>query len=182
MELRKLAPWNWFKDEERAAVQEVPARGLNEPYQSPLAELHREIDRLLGSVFRDVAPAAGQRPAERASEVLLKPSVDIAASDEDYTITVEAPGVAEDDIRLELLGDTLTIRGEKRAASETQERDFYRVERAYGAFQRVLSLPQDADHDSIDARFDNGVLTITLKRKAVSEPQHHRVIDVRRAA
>ena len=61
-------------------------------------------------------------------------------------MSVELPGVEENDIQLELDGDTLEIKGEKKQEKEEKENDFYRVERSYGSFQRTLSLPEDADH------------------------------------
>lgn len=73
------------------------------------------------------------------------------------------------DVRLEVANDTLTIRGEKKQETEEKKKDFYRMERSYGAFQRVLSLPEDADQDNIRATFKKGVLTVTMPRKALPE-------------
>ena len=61
----------------------------------------------------------------------------------------------------------MTIRGEKRQEKEEKEKNHYRIERSYGSFQRILSLPEDVDQDGIAAGFKNGVLTITMPRKAL---------------
>ncbi|MBW1778481.1 MAG: Hsp20/alpha crystallin family protein [Deltaproteobacteria bacterium] len=175
MDIKKLAPWNWFKKEEEATTKMVPVRhterqGAQPPFYSPVSQLHREIDRLFENFFRgfDLSPFGVSSPwVPGMGDELLKPTLDIAASDKEYTITVEIPGVDEKDVKLELVEDTLTIRGEKRQEKEENEKDFYRMERSYGAFQRVLSLPEDADQDRIQAAFKKGVLTVSIPRKSV---------------
>ncbi len=62
---------------------------------------------------------------------------------------------------------TMTITGEKKQEKETKEENYYRMERSYGSFQRVLSLPDDIDQDNIQANFKHGVLTITMPRQQV---------------
>ena len=73
------------------------------------------------------------------------------------------------------------IRGEKKLEKEQKDKEFYRVERSYGSFRRVLSLPQDADRERIEARFKNGVLTIVLLRKAQTQTTGRR-IEIKQAA
>lgn len=184
MELKKLAPWNWFKDEEATEGKHLPVNRTDQGHYTPLTQLHQEIDRMFDNAFRGFGlPSVGIRSAfpEIGQAALLKPNVDIASTDKDYSITVEVPGVEEDNIKLELEGNTLTVKGEKKQESETKEKDFYRVERSYGSFQRVLTLPEDADQDNIDAQFKNGVLTITLPKKAV-EKADTKKIDIKKAA
>lgn len=103
----------------------------------------------------------------------------IAADDKAYTIGVEVPGVEEKDLKLELSGDTLTISGEKRHEAEEKEKNYYRMERSYGSFQRVLTLPEDADRDGVSATFKNGVLTIEIPRLAAATADVKR-IEVKR--
>ena len=182
MNVRKLAPWNWVQDEERNEGRNVPASRTSQEYDNPLAQLHQEIDRIFDDTFRGLSFPSFDLPTGRLNRSgWLKPNVDIAASDKQYTITVEVPGVDENDIKLEQYDDTLVVKGEKKQESEKSEEDFYRVERAYGSFQRVLNLPEDADRDNIDAQFKNGVLTITLPRKAEAKPEG-KVININKAA
>ena len=101
----------------------------------------------------------------------LKPTLDIGVTEKEYTITVELPGVEANEVKLELVNDTLKIFGEKKQEKEEKEQNYYRVERSYGSFQRVLSLPEDADQDTINANFKNGVMTITVQRKAAPKPE-----------
>lgn len=91
--------------------------------------------------------------------------MDIAATDREYVITAEVPGLEADDLQLELMDDTLLIRGEKRQEWEKQNAGVYRVERRYGAFERMLSLPEDAERDRLEANLKHGVLTVTMPRK-----------------
>lgn len=174
MDMKKWIPWNWFKKEEETSGRTVPVR--REPKQedagflNPIQQVHQEIDRLFDQAFRGfgLTPFGFDGPfMPRLTDGMLKPTLDLGASDKEYTITVEIPGVDEKDVHLEIVNDTLTIRGEKKQEKEEKERNYYRMERSYGAFQRVLSLPEDADQDNVKATFNKGVLTVSLPRKAL---------------
>lgn len=186
MDIKKLAPWNWFKDEEVAENKALPVLRPTDweyPASYSLGRLHQEIDRIFDLAFRNFA-----RPFEFAaalptgfSGAVLKPHVDIAANDKEYTVTVEVPGVDEDDIKLELVNNSLIVRGEKKQESERQGSNYYRVERSYGSFQRVLSLPEDVNYDGVNAVFRKGVLSITLPRKAEAR-REGKLIEIKKAA
>ena len=174
MDMKKLAPWNWFKDEEEAHSY-TPATQTEKVHPTqwagPAASLHKDMDLL----FSRLMEGYGMRPkamdyffGQAAPETLLRPKVDINASDQEYTISVEVPGIKQDDITLEIKDNCLTIAGEKRQEAEDKSKGYYRMERSYGTFQRRLTLPEDADYDNIDAHFTDGILTIRLPRKEVS--------------
>ncbi len=176
MELKKLAPWNWFKDEEEAHTVPVrhDSRGVNPSGRAyePLLQVHREIDRIFDNFFHGfgLSAADAMRPLTGLVESgLLKPKADLSATDKEYRLTVEIPGVSEKDLTLAISGNSLTIRGEKKQEKEEKEKEFYRIERSYGSFQRVLTLPEDVDLDGIGAGFKDGVLTVTMPRKEVAE-------------
>ncbi len=157
MNLQKLSPWNWFKREENEGARSgelLPA----EKQHDPLARMHQEMDRLFEGFF------GARRWPEFDQDLLLKPSVDIAESKKAYRVSIEVPGVDEQDIDLTIQGDSLIVSGEKKQESEDDEDGFHRVERRYGSFRRILSLPTDADAEGIKARFKNGVLKITIPR------------------
>lgn len=189
MDIKKLAPWNWFKKEEEDAGRAVPVshRASVAPrlgMDHPLASFHRDFDRLFDRMLQDFGrmPLGFDRPDwPSVARDVLKPTVDIGSGEKEYTVTVEVPGVDEDDVKLELADDTLTIRGEKKRETSSRDKDYYCVERSYGAFQRVLSLPEDVDQDHIRAKFKNGVLTITMPRKALPQSKVKR-IEVKKAA
>ena len=84
-------------------------------------------------------------------------------------------------MQLELAGDTLASRGEKKQENTAKDKRYYCVERSYGVFRRVLSLPEDVDQDSIQAAFKSGILKITMPRRALPESKVRR-IEVKQAA
>jgi len=177
MELKKLAPWNWFTKEEEID-HAVPIRrqekgdSFPERYYDPTLPIHRDFDRLFEHFLRGFgAPALsrfGSFPA-LGEAGLLKPKVDLSATEQEYLLTVEIPGVNEKDVSVDIIGNTMTVKGEKRQEKEEKEKNYYRVERSYGSFQRVLSLPEDVNQEGIKASFKNGVLSITMPR--TSQPK-----------
>lgn len=177
MNLKKLMPWNWFKKEDDTAT--LPVKRL-ESSGDPLTQLHSDIDRLFGQAFRVVGwPVADMgRLFGDTALAPLKPHVDIAATDREYVITAEVPGLEAGDLQLELMDDTLLIRGEKQQEWEKQNAGVYRMERRYGAFERMLSLPDDADRDRLEANLKHGVLTVTIPRKP-SAKAASRLIEVK---
>ena len=177
MDIKKLNPWNWFNHEEEQARNAPLQQGKPQHYSS-LMQLHRDIDRAFGNIF----PGVGWGRMQDDDQALLRPNVNVASTDKEYTITVEVPGVDETEVKLELTNDgQLIVRGEKKQEKEQKDQNFYRVECAYGSFQRTLSLPKDATKDKIDASFKNGVLTITCPRKIVVDMPTKR-IDIKRVS
>lgn len=161
MELMKVfEPWNWFKKEDEA--KQVPVQVQHPSREYPLDRLHFEMNQLFDSFFRGFPTSLSPKDFRSPWEGLMRPQVDIAENTKGYTITVEVPGVEEEDMELTLSDGTLTIRGEKQYEKEGKDKQYHRVERSYGAFQRVLSLPHDADENEVKAQFKNGVLTIAV--------------------
>ncbi len=174
MDIKKLAPWNWFKKEDEASGSVIPVKqndlrhaGADSHVMHPLVHLHREMDRLFENAVRGFG-ISHLRPDFSwpiTASGLLKPHVDIGATDKEYAITIEVPGVNEKDVKVEISNDTLIIRGEKKQEKEEKNQDYYRVERSYGSFQRLMNLPDDADQTGIAATFKDGVLTVKMPRK-----------------
>lgn len=176
MDIKKLAPWNWFKKEEEETGSTVPVVRADTQtsypdtgVQNPIVQLHREVDRLFENAFKGfgLSPFRSDFFTPLTPSGLLKPQVDICATDKEYAITVEVPGVEKEEVKVEIANNTMTIRGEKKQEKEEKNKNYYCVERSYGSFQRVLSLPEDADQQDVKATFKNGVLTVTMPRKAL---------------
>lgn len=174
MELKQLAPWNWFKSEQESGTGGLPVTrgGAAGAYPAPLARFHEEFDQLFGQLMQDFP--FGSFPMMSTLRVpdagaWLRPSVDIAATDKAYTISAELPGVNENEIEVQIVGGTLVIRGKKEQKKEETKDQYYCVERSYGSFQRQLSLPEDADTENVKAAYKKGVLTLTVPRKAAVE-------------
>ena len=166
--LQKLNPWNWFKHEESATESAVPVKRDTAPPatgESPLASLHHQINRLFDDAFKDMGLpnfAFTQLPDD--GNLNFRPSLNLACENERYILTLEAPGLAEKDLDIEVRDDVLTIRGNKMEEKEDKDKHYYRMERRYGAFQRVLALPVDVDVGDIEASMKNGLLTVVLPR------------------
>ena len=99
-----------------------------------------------------------------------QPVVDIAESANDYQISVELPGVKPDQVQVELEDKVLKISGEK--VREEQEGIEYRYrERAVGSFSRSFRLPEDADNNNVSAKFELGLLNVTIQKQAQVQPR-----------
>lgn len=96
------------------------------------------------------------------------PSIDISETEKQYVIDVEVPGMNKKDINLNVENNTLTISGERKFEKEEDNKQYHRVESHYGSFTRSFSLPENADYDSIDASYKNGILTITVDKSEKS--------------
>ena len=168
MNLQKIAPFNWMKRENEGGREFMPATRESDPF----SRMHREMDRMFEDFFGNARPASGS--------VLLRPSVDIAESKKAYRISVEVPGIDPDQIELQVDGETLVLSGEKRQESSDEEEGFHRMERSYGQFRRVLTLPEDADAEGIKADFKNGVLEIKVPRVKRSEQSSAKKVRIER--
>lgn len=179
MDFKKLAPWNWFRKEEEETGAILPVRRSGQRQSEkqlpgPIGQLQQEMDQLLDSFFKGFGYSpfrTGSLFTSSLTDELLKPTLDIGATDKEYAISIEVPGVDQKDIKLDIVNNTMTISGEKKQEKEEKEKNYYRMERAYGSFQRVLSLPEDADQDKVAAHFKNGVLTITIARKELPQSE-----------
>jgi HSP20 family protein len=117
----------------------------------------------------------GQRIAD-----LVAPAAEASGDAGAYRITVELPGVAEEDIHLEVHDNVVTLQGEKRTEREEKGETFYFTERSYGEFSRSFRLPPDADGAKVEAELKDGVLTVTIpKHPPAAEGPPHRV-EIRR--
>lgn len=102
----------------------------------------------------------GARVAE-----MLAPASDASGGDGAYRITMELPGVSEDDIEVNVDAGVVTVTGEKKAEREESGDTWFFTERQYGSFTRSFRLPADAEEDKVEGHMKDGVLTITVPRK-----------------
>lgn len=162
MNVRDLIPWS-------RGENQLPTP-FREGDRDPFLSLHREVNRLFDGVFRGFAlPSVGAVPAFGTGW----PSVEILDSEKEITVTAEVPGLKEQDIELLLNDGVLTLKGEKR--SEVEDRDRQCSERYYGRFERRIPLGAEVREDEVDARFRNGVLTVTLPKTEKAQSQVRRI-------
>jgi HSP20 family protein len=114
------------------------------------------------SPFRDLSRIGGLLPE---STTRWAPSVEIAENDDQYVVTVELAGAKKNDVNVEMLGNVLTIRGEKKSEREEKGEHRHYVERSYGSFSRSFTLPSNANGDRINASFADGVLTVEIPKR-----------------
>jgi HSP20 family protein len=100
---------------------------------------------------------------------------DVSEDQNTLRISMELPGVDPSDVRLSLENNILTIRGEKKQQAEENNERVHRFERTYGLFERTFALPNTVDPDKIEARYDNGVLFVSIPKAERAKPREIRV-------
>jgi HSP20 family protein len=121
----------------------------------------QEFDRLFGSLF-DTRGNGAQR---------WVPAMDLVEADDHFVLKADLPGLAEDDVAIEVQDNVLKISGSREAEHERKEQGWYRLERSYGSFSRSLTLPDGVDADKVEARFDRGVLEIRVPKPEERKPR-----------
>jgi len=160
------------KTPERAA-ETLPSRPES---AHPLLTLRQEIDNLFDSFFSSfsLGPFGRHRfdldPFRRMEEAFtsfgpLTPRSDFSETEKQYRVTVELPGMGEDDIEVTLSDDVLIVKGEKKEEKTEKKEDFHLTERRYGSFLRSFRVPRSVDQDKVDAKFKKGILDIVLPKK-----------------
>jgi len=126
----------------------------------------QEFDRLFSRLFD--SDAGGRTAAQR-----WMPPMDLMEAEDHYVLRADLPGLAEDDVSIEVQDGTLTISGERSAEHEHERGGWFRVERSFGRFSRSMALPQGISPDALSAEFDRGVLTVRIPKPEQRKP--HRV-------
>jgi len=106
-----------------------------------------------------------------AAESAMSPRTDVVNHGDKVQVQLELPGVAKEDITVNVENGVLSISGEKKSAHEVKQKDFYLSERGYGKFKRSFRLGEDLDQEDVQASFENGVLSLELKRKEAALPR-----------
>jgi len=119
-------------------------------------EMNRMMEQFNGQGF-DLADVE-RIPAD------WSPRVNVAETEKEVQITAELPGVEEKDVEVTVDNGALIIKGEKRAEKEEKNKNYHRVERSYGSFQRILLLSREVEEEKAEAAFKNGVLTVKLPK------------------
>ena len=135
-----------------------------------LAQMRREMDRLLDR-FSEAWPFRGFSETGR-----WMPSLDVSETDKELIARVELPGMDPKAIDISLSGKVLTIKGERKHEREEKKENFHLVERSSGAFSRTLQLPVEVKADKIKAKYEDGVLSISMPK---TEPAAVKKIEVK---
>ena len=138
-------------------------RRASQPAPDVYSNLHR-LSRMM-----DEAMGGGWNGGTLASA--WTPSCDVFEDKENLKIVLELPGVKPEDVKISLENQVLTIQGEKKQVAEESSERWHRYERSYGSFERMFSLPSTVEAERIQAKVDNGVLTVTLPKTERAKPR-----------
>lgn len=141
-----------------------PTTGMQSWSTSPFQGLQRfvdEMDRMIGDFGGSRRWFNAPSWRETLSQ-MWAPNVDVFQKDDQLTIRVDLPGLKKDEVSVDITDEALVIEGERRRESEDEREGYYRSERSYGSFNRVIPLPQGAITEEAKATFRDGVLEITM--------------------
>jgi HSP20 family protein len=130
-----------------------------------VSRLRSEMDRLWDEYF-----GPGRRAFQPMEEAWM-PAVDVSETADKVTVKAEIPGMEAKDIEISMVGDTLTIKGEKKVEREEKDENYHMVERSYGSFSRAMKLPAVVEADKVEATYKTGVLTVVLPKKEEVKPK-----------
>jgi HSP20 family protein len=164
MNTRNLIPWG-------RSNNRIPTP-YREDDRNPFLSLHREMNRIFDDFWRDFDMRLPMQSGFDGSNGNW-PHIELSETDKQVTVTAELPGLEERDVELLLEDGMLTLRGEKRSETEDKDRQF--SECFWGRFERRVPLDAEVQADKAQARFKNGVLTVTLPKNPEAQPKAKRI-------
>lgn len=138
------------------------------PFRSPLTDV-AVLQNRLNSIFSDFARQDSATETLAAGNFV--PAVDVYEDAQKLVLKLEVPGIKNEDLNIHVEGRTLTVKGERKFESEEKEENFTRIERRFGSFTRSFTLPATVNTEDVTASSDNGVLSISLAKKAEAKPR-----------
>lgn len=148
---RSLTPW-----------REGSLMPSQEGFSRSLGRFEEEMEELMQRLFGGEGLAKGR----------FLPMADLVEGEQAYTLSVDLPGMAAEDVHVEVKDGELWITGERKEEKEEKGKTFHRTERRYGHFQRVFPLPKTVNEEQIEANFEQGVLKITVPKTEEAKPRH----------
>lgn len=148
--MRSLIPRRWKREESLPSVWPQDFR--------------REFDDLVNRFFGEESLLPGKlfgRP--------FSPAVDVTENDREIVVKAELPGIDQENLKVDLANGVLTIRGEKKEEKEEKGDNIYRVERSFGSFSRSFRLPCEVQEDKAEAKYKDGILSLTLPKAETSK-------------
>lgn len=150
--MRDLIPWSRDRDVAAGRVAE-----------HPLMSFQRDMNRLFEDLWRGFdLPAAGR--GEAAAATMISPRIELKEREGEIEVCAELPGLKENDVEVTLTDNVLSIRGEKKHERKEEDKGYTYSERSYGVFERRIPLDAEVLADKVEARFTDGVLTVTLPK------------------
>jgi HSP20 family protein len=151
-----------------------------EPYQPSRAiSVFDQMDRLfedfLGRRFGRWWPGIRWPETRLFAEAEMIPSVDIFEDKDDIVVKAEIPGIAKDDVNVNVTDNTITISGEKKKEEKVEKKDYYRLERSFGSFSRTFHLPAEVQTNKAKATFKDGVLEVRMQKTEEAKKKETKV-------
>jgi HSP20 family protein len=156
---RELTPW-------------TGGRSLSPFARDPFTSFRQEMDRLFDDFL---APTERRSFGPSNGGGAIRPSLDLAETDQAYTVTAELAGLDQKDVELTLRDNALVLSGEKKQERNEESGGVRYTERSFGRFERVVPLEAEVDADKVEARFKNGVLTVTLPKNPKAQDKTRRI-------
>ncbi len=140
-------------------------RTAKSPFFVPRENLHGLFDRVFDNFWGDSDFVTDSEAGRRT----WLPAVDIYENDDAFVATADLPGLKKDDIDVSIEDNVLTVSGERKFEKSDDQGIFRRVERSYGTFRRSFALPRGVDPSKVEAKFEDGVLSLTLPKSEMAK-------------
>lgn len=150
---------------------QTPAPRYVDPFSAVRAEMERMFDNFSFGRF----PSLSMLPTLAGDNGAVLPNMDIHENDKTIVVECELPGIAQKDIDVTLQDGMLTVKGEKKFETREDKEDYHLMERRYGSFRRSIRVPDTVDEDHVEAKFDKGVLTVTLAKKPGAQAKQRKI-------
>jgi len=136
----------------------------------PFSDMRTTMDRLFDEGF-----SRPWRLIPNSTEYEATFPVEVSETDDTLEVKASLPGVNPDEVEVTIANDVLTVKASHQEKTEDKKRDYYRREIRYGSFHRSLSLPVSVDADKAEAKFENGILQLTLPKAEAIRPKQIKV-------
>lgn len=166
-----MSRWtDWLPFRRKEKQRETDNAESDPSSDNPVLQLRDEVNNLFDAFFQNRQRHSGTNPlSERSffgdfSPTQFSPSLDIEDEDKNIKVTAELPGLDASDIDLQLRDGNLLLKGQKQFEETDDSEGFYRTERAYGGFQRIIPMPKSVDPEGAEATFEQGILTVRIPK------------------
>ena len=136
------------------------------PFKGTLA-LQDELNKMFDSLIRSTSTPTASSD--------WYPVCDVRESETEFTVRAELPGVPKENVKINVVDNTLVVRGEKKQETEDKKSNWHHVERSFGLFERTFTLPKHVAAEKIKARFQDGVLEIAIPKAEEAKPREIRI-------
>lgn len=130
-----------------------------------MVSLRDEMNRLFEQAFEGGSLGPWQSSANWGL------ALDVAETDDAFVVTASVPGMKPDDLDITITNNVLTIKGEYKADKTIEEEQYHLRERRFGSFGRSISLPVTVDADAVEAKYEDGILTLTVPKAEEAKPR-----------